>query len=69
VCGPPALYHCVLEELALMGLPPAKIFATLERRMRCGIGECCHCVAGGRYICKDGPVFSLKELRDMEGAI
>jgi NAD(P)H-flavin reductase len=69
VCGPPALYRCVLEELALMGLPPARIFATLERRMRCGIGECCHCVVGGRYICKEGPVFSLKELRDMEGAI
>jgi len=69
VCGPPALYRCVLEELALMGLPSAKIFATLERRMRCGIGECCHCVAGGRYICKDGPVFSLEALRAMAEAI
>lgn len=69
VCGPPALYRCVLEELALMRLPPTKIFATLERRMRCGIGECCHCVAGGRYICKDGPVFSLEELRGMAGAV
>lgn len=69
VCGPPALYRCVLEELALMGLPPAKIFATLERRMRCGIGECCHCVVSGRYICKDGPVFSLEALRSMAEAI
>lgn len=69
VCGPPALYRCVLEELALMGLPTARIFATLERRMRCGIGECCHCVAGGRYICEDGPVFSLEALRGMAGAI
>lgn len=69
VCGPPALYRCVLEELALMGLPTRKIFATLERRMRCGIGECCHCVVGGQYICKDGPVFSLAQLRSMEGAI
>ncbi|MCK4509543.1 MAG: FAD/NAD(P)-binding protein [Desulfuromonadales bacterium] len=69
VCGPPALYRCVLEELALIGMPAAKIFATLERRMRCGIGECCHCVVGGRYICKDGPVFSLEQLRKMAGAI
>lgn len=69
VCGPPALYRCVLEELALMGLPATKIYATLERRMRCGIGECCHCVAGGHYICKDGPVFSLEQLRGMAGAI
>ncbi len=69
VCGPPALYRCVLEELAAIGLAPATIFATLERRMRCGIGECCHCVVGGRYLCKDGPVFSLEELRGMVGAI
>lgn len=69
VCGPPALYRCVLEELALLGLPADRIFATLERRMRCGIGECCHCVVGGHYICKDGPVYSLQTLRGMEGAI
>lgn len=69
VCGPPALYRCVLEELALLGIPPTKIYATLERRMRCGVGECCHCVAGGRYVCKDGPVFSLAQLRQMVGAI
>jgi NAD(P)H-flavin reductase len=69
VCGPPALYHCLLEELALIGIPAAKIFATLERRMRCGVGECCHCVVAGHYICKDGPVFNLEQLRTMRGAI
>jgi NAD(P)H-flavin reductase len=69
VCGPPALYRCVLEELALIGMSAANIFATLERRMRCGVGECCHCVVGGHYVCKDGPVYSLEQLRCMEGAI
>lgn len=69
VCGPPALYHCILEELALIGIPPTKIFATLERRMRCGVGECCHCVVAGQYICKEGPVFSLERMRKMTGAI
>jgi sulfhydrogenase subunit gamma (sulfur reductase) len=69
VCGPPALYGCVLDELAALGLPDNRIFATLERRMRCGIGECCHCVTAGRYVCKDGPVFSLEQLRSMPGAI
>jgi NAD(P)H-flavin reductase len=69
VCGPPALYGCVLEELASLGVAAHLIFATLERRMRCGIGECCHCVTGGVYICCDGPVFSLEQLRSMEGAI
>lgn len=69
VCGPPALYSCLLEELAALGVAPELIFATLERRMRCGIGECCHCVVGGVYICCEGPVFSLNQLRVMEGAI
>jgi NAD(P)H-flavin reductase len=69
VCGPPALYRCVLEELALLGIPAAKIYATLERRMRCGVGQCCHCVAGGCFTCKDGPVFNLEQLRKMTGAI
>jgi len=69
VCGPPALYRCVLEELALIGVPATKVFATLERRMRCGIGECCHCVVDGQYICKTGPVFNLQQLRNMKEAI
>lgn len=69
VCGPPALYRCVLGELSSLGIAEELIIATLERRMRCGIGECCHCVTGGRFICRDGPVFSLAELRSMPGAI
>lgn len=69
LCGPPALYRCVLEELAHVGIPAQRIFATLERRMRCGIGECCHCVTGGVFLCREGPVFTLDRLRTMEGAL
>lgn len=69
VCGPPSLYGCVLERLASLGLAPERIFATLERRMKCGTGHCCHCVCAGVPICQDGPVFSLAELRTMPGAI
>ena len=68
VCGPPALYACILEQLSALGIDEQYIFATLERRMRCGIGECCHCVVGDTYICQDGPVFSLADLRTMPGA-
>jgi NAD(P)H-flavin reductase len=69
VCGPPVLYSCVLEELAALGIPASHIFATLERRMKCGIGQCCHCVTGGVAICREGPVFSLEQLRRIPGAI
>jgi len=69
VSGPPVMYRHSLEKLVSLGLPPGKIFATLERRMRCGVGECCHCVTGGVYLCQYGPVFSLEDIRTMEGAI
>jgi NAD(P)H-flavin reductase len=68
VCGPPALYSCILDQLSALGIDEEFIFATLERRMRCGIGECCHCVVGDTYICQEGPVFSLTDLRAMPGA-
>lgn len=69
VCGPPSLYGCVLEDLARLGIDPGRIYATLERRMQCGIGQCCHCVTAGVFVCSQGPVFSLAELRRMPGAI
>lgn len=69
VCGPPVLYQHLLEKLAAAGVSPAGIFASLERRMKCGVGQCCHCVTAGVYICCQGPVFSLDELRTMPGAI
>jgi len=69
VCGPPSLYGCVLEDLARLGIAPTRVFATLERRMQCGVGQCCHCVTDGVFVCSQGPVFSLAELRRMPDAI
>lgn len=69
VCGPPGLYQCVPGELTALGIPPQRIFLTLERRMKCGVGQCCHCVTAGAYICREGPVFSLDRLQAMEGAL
>jgi len=68
-CGPPQMYVALRAKLAQLGLPAEAVFATLERRMRCGVGECGHCVAGGRYVCTEGPVFSLRELDSMPGAL
>lgn len=69
VCGPPPLYPHILEPLAKAGILASLIYASLERRMKCGVGQCCHCVTAGVYICCQGPVFSLEELRTMPGAI
>lgn len=69
VCGPPTLYRHLLEKLATVGISADRIYASLERRMKCGVGQCCHCVTAGTFICCQGPVFSLQELRMMPGAI
>jgi len=30
--------------------------------MECGVGLCGHCQLGSRFVCKDGPVFSVSEV-------
>lgn len=73
VGGPPVMYKFVLRELEKRGFPANKIYVTLERRMRCGIGQCGHCIIGGAssitYVCKDGPVFSYFDVLSIRGAI
>ncbi|MCK9246291.1 MAG: FAD/NAD(P)-binding protein [Anaerolineaceae bacterium] len=62
VCGPPIMTKFTLPALVELGFSPENIFTSLEKRMKCGIGKCGRCNLGPKYICKDGPVFSLAEL-------
>ena len=38
---------------------------SLEMRMKCGIGICGRCNIGDKFVCKDGPVFTLDQLNAM----
>lgn len=69
VCGPPALYRCVIEELRGFGFPADAIHLSLERRMKCGVGLCCHCAVGELFCCTDGPVFRYSDLQGIDGAL
>lgn len=62
--GPPVMYKFVIEKLKKLKFRDENIFMSLERRMHCGIGVCQHCAIGSKYVCKDGPVFNLKELKE-----
>jgi len=64
-CGPPIMIKFVLEGLAQLNFPPESILTTLEARMKCGIGLCGRCNLGHKYVCKDGPVFTLKQLKEL----
>jgi len=69
VCGPPIMTKFTLPALVQLGFPPEAIFTSLEKRMKCGIGKCGRCNIGSKYICKDGPVFSLAELNTLPADI
>jgi sulfhydrogenase subunit gamma (sulfur reductase) len=73
ICGPPIMYKFVVRELTKRGVPPEKIYMTLERRMKCGIGKCGHCIVGDgtsiKYVCKDGPVFTYWDALHTKGMI
>ena len=65
-CGPPIMIRYALQALDSLGFKENEIITTLEARMKCGIGLCGRCNIGGKYICKDGPVFSLSELKALK---
>jgi len=69
LCGPPALYRCAMEELHNFGFAPETIYLSLERRMKCGVGLCCHCAVGELFCCTDGPVFRYADIQKIEGAL
>jgi sulfhydrogenase subunit gamma (sulfur reductase) len=69
VCGPPIMMKFTLQALTDLGFPPNTIFTSLEKRMKCGLGKCGRCNIGPKYICKDGPVFSLAELNALPADI
>jgi sulfhydrogenase subunit gamma (sulfur reductase) len=69
VCGPPIMIKFTLPVLNELGFPPERIYTSLEKRMKCGIGKCGRCNIGPQYICQDGPVFSFAELRGLPSDI
>jgi len=63
-CGPEAMMKKVLE---LANLKNIKIQASLERKMKCGLGLCGSCCIGNDHnitVCKDGPIFNSDQLKN-----
>ncbi|MCR4403668.1 MAG: FAD/NAD(P)-binding protein [Firmicutes bacterium] len=64
-CGPPVMIKFVLATLTDLGFEPDQVITTLEMRMKCGIGKCGRCNIGSKYVCRDGPVFTYRQLLEM----
>jgi len=62
-CGPE---HMMYRMFVLTERFRVPFQASLERFMRCAIGLCGTCVIGRFRVCKDGPVFSGDQLREVK---
>jgi sulfhydrogenase subunit gamma (sulfur reductase) len=64
-CGPPIMIKFVIKNLQALGFKDEQIYTTVENKMKCGIGKCGRCNIGLHYVCKDGPVYSWAELKNL----
>lgn len=58
VCGPEIMMRFVAMDLIKKDFGLDRIYVSMERNMKCGIGLCGHCQYGPTFICKDGPVYA-----------
>jgi NAD(P)H-flavin reductase len=65
ICGPPIMIKLTIPKLLEKGISKEKIYTSLERRMKCGIGKCGRCNIGPKYVCRDGPIFKVSELEKL----
>ncbi|MGD1006636.1 MAG: FAD/NAD(P)-binding protein [Ignavibacteriaceae bacterium] len=65
ICGPPIMIKFTLPVLNKLGFKEENIITTLENRMKCGLGKCGRCNVGSVYVCKDGPVFTYSQLKNL----
>lgn len=57
VCRSETMTRPAVQALYDRGVTADRIYVTLERNMKCGVGFCGHCQMGGSFMCKDGPVY------------
>lgn len=69
VVGPPVMYKYVIMSLGDKRISGHDIYLSLERRMKCGLGKCGHCQINSIYVCQEGPVFRLSDIRYLREAI
>jgi NAD(P)H-flavin reductase len=67
MCGPEGMMIAAAKAFLDRGMHEEAIFLSMERNMQCAQGLCGHCQFGPRFVCRDGPVFSFAEVRDLLG--
>jgi NAD(P)H-flavin reductase len=57
LCGPEIMMRFTIAALRDRGVAADRIYLSMERNMKCAVGQCGHCQFGPTFICHDGPVF------------
>jgi len=67
MCGPEGMMRVVVRHMAERGVAERDMWLSMERNMQCAIGHCGHCQYGGKFVCKDGPVFCYADVKELFG--
>ena len=67
--GPPVMYSFVIAGCQDLCIHPKRIYVSLERKMKCGLGKCGHCQINGINACIDGPVFRYTDIEPLQEAL
>jgi NAD(P)H-flavin reductase len=62
VVGPEIMMHFTVRALQAAGVTDDRIHLSVERNMQCAVAMCGHCQLGPYLVCRDGPVFSYRQL-------
>ena len=65
ICGPEVMMRFTVNALREAGVLPDRIYLSMERNMKCGIGLCGHCQFGPAFVCKDGPVMRFDRIAEI----
>lgn len=65
LCGPEIMMRFSAQKLISLGLNDQDIYLSMERNMKCAVALCGHCQFGPHFICKDGPVFTWTQMKDL----
>ncbi len=65
LCGPPIMIKFCLASFDKLGFTSDMVYTTLENKMKCGVGKCGRCNVGDVYICKEGPVYTATDVKQM----
>lgn len=67
ICGPEIMMQAASLELKKRGVSDGQIFVSMERHMKCAVALCGRCQWGPFFVCRDGPIFCLRDVQPFWG--